>query len=335
MKFALVLLSCTILSTNAAPHPAQDAFKEMQKLIPEEVQKGNVEKWARDTLAKQEQPQAGKPHILVIGDSWADVVGMPTSTNGSFLYQRLKAHGCEATSSCIAIPATTASMWASAPFIAATKAAAKTADYVYIMLVGNDALMLMPDCASKKKSAEECADELMAAALPDMYKIVDAIHEANPKARVTGFGYDTMFGAKGCGLISHDVFPQCWKSPTPAGQGNRCFNTQFLRIQQAWEWIAGNRSFFDKSTILGATQVAGGDQKASTDEKNRHIDMDQMGPGKYWPLTMECFHPSVDNCGDDPSVTTDCGAKVVMEEFYKDYWSKQSSVCPSAQNVVV
>merc|ERR1711896_101863 len=169
----------------------------------------------------------------------------------------------------------------------------------------------------------------MAQALPNMYKIIDAIHEANPKARVTGFGYDTMFGAKGCGLISHDIFPQCWKS---GGAGNRCFNTQFLRIQEAWSWVAGNRSFVDKAVILGATQVAGGDPKASTDPANRHIDMDKMGPGKYWPLSMECFHPSVDNCGD---AIDDCGATVVMEEFYKDYWSKQSSVCPATQSSIV
>merc|ERR1712100_134231 len=142
------------------------------------------------------------------------------------------------------------------------------------MLVGNDALELMPPCAHKGNSAEECADQLMAQAVPETYKIFDAIHEANPKAHVVGFGYDTMFGAKGCGLISHDIFPQCWRAGQP---GNSCFNTQFLRIQEAWGWLAGNNSFVGKASILGATQVARGDTKASTDPNNRHIDMDAMG----------------------------------------------------------
>jgi len=331
--FGFVLLACFVVSAFAAS-PAKDALDEMRKQMPEDVKNGNVEKWARETLATQEQKKDGIPHILVIGDSWADVVGGGGSVGQSFLMKRLKNHSCTATSSCIAIPGTTASMWASAAFIAATKAAAKTADYVYIMLVGNDALDLMPDCAQKeKKTAEQCADELMAQALPNMYKIIDAIHEANPNAKVVGFGYDTMFGARGCGAISHDVFPQCWSSTAPAGQGNRCFNTQFLRIQEAWGFAAGNRSFVDKASILGATQVAGGDTKASTDPANRHIDMDKMGPPQYWPLTMECFHPSVDNCKDGD--VNACGATVVMEEFYKDYWSKQSSVCPSGETTVV
>merc|ERR1719181_1529538 len=114
----------------------------LQEGMPEDVKNGQVEKWAKETLAQQQQPEAGKPHILVIGDSWADVVGGGGSVGQSFLMRRLKAHNCTATSSCIAIPGTTASMWASSAFMAATAAAAKAADYVYIMLVGNDALEL-------------------------------------------------------------------------------------------------------------------------------------------------------------------------------------------------
>lgn len=331
MKIDPVLLSCILFSANAGP--AQDALDRMRERMPEDLKQdfsGNIDGWVRDQLAKQEQPEKGKPHILVIGDSWADVVGMTSSVNGSFMMRALKAHSCSATASCIAIPGTTASMWASAPALAALKIAAKTADYVYVMLVGNDALELMPPCAHKGKSASECSTELMNTALPEMYKIVDAIHASNANARVVGFGYDTMFGALGCGLISHDIFPQCWK----AGETrNRCFNTQFLKIQEAWGWVAGNRSFVDRASILGATQVAAGDAKASTDPNNRHIDMDKMGPPQYWPLTMECFHPSVDNCivGQVKS----CGAQVVMEEFYKSYWSKQPAVCPSMESAVV
>jgi len=319
------------------PGPAQDALQKMREMrdpaADAAVKSGQVEQWARDTLANQSQPEVGKPHILVIGDSWADVVGGPTSVNGSFLIRALKDHNCAATSACIAIPGTTSSNWASLPFLAAVKTAAKTADYVYVMLGGNDALELMPECARKeKKTAAECGDELFAQALPNMYKIFDAIHAANPKTIVTGFGYDTMFGGLGCGSITHDIFPQCFKSPTPAGQGNRCLNTQLLRIQEAWKDAAENRTFIGKASILGATQVAAGDTKASTDPTNRHIDMDKMGPAKYWPLSMECFHPSISNCV--AGQVDSCGAKVVMEEFHKDFWSKQSAVCPSSTLVV-
>jgi len=263
------------------------------------------------------------------------VVGMTSSTKGSYMMRALKAHNCQATASCAAIPGTTASMWALPPVLAAIKSVVKLYPdlYVYIMLVGNDALDLMPDCAQDKtKSAEDCADVLMAQALPELYKIVDAVHEGNPNARVTGFGYDTMFGAKGCGLFTHDLFPQCARNGASEAEFNTCFNTQFLRIQEAWGFVAGNRTFVDKTTILGATQVAAGDSAASTDPNNRHIDMAKMGPGKYWPLTMECFHPSVDNCVDGQ--VKSCGAQVVMEEFYKTYWSKNSAICPQSSVVV-
>ena len=46
------------------------------------------------------------------------------------------------------------------------------------------------------------------------------------------------------------------------------------------------------ASILGATQVAAGDTKASTGA-DRHIDMDKMGPAKYWPNYEGCFHPGV------------------------------------------
>merc|ERR1712232_738241 len=241
------------------------------------------------------------------------------------------AHNCEATSSCIAIPGSTSDMWAANASLKALKVAAKTSQYVYMMLGGNDCLEKMPDCAHQKKTSTECGDELVASCTVNMHKILGAIHEANPEARVVGFGYDTMFGAKGCGLITHDILPQCWEKGTPAGKGNRCFNTEFLKIQKVYDEAAANYSFVDEASILGATQVAGGDTKASTDPSNRHIDMDAMGPAKYWPLSMECFHPSVDNCGDD---INDCGATIVMEEFYKSYWSKRPDVCPSSSVVV-
>merc|ERR1711871_1373705 len=116
------------------------------------------------------------------------------------------------------------------------------------------------------------------------------------------------------GCHAFDLFPQCYRLTHNEG-GNRCFNQQFLRIQEVWDTLATNRSWVHNTSILGATQVAGGDSKASTGP-NRHIDMDQMGPAKYWPDYEGCFHPGV--VGRE-----DSGAMVVMEEFYRVYWSKE------------
>merc|ERR1711924_492742 len=82
--------------------------------------------------------------------------------------------------------------------------------------------------------------------------------------------------------------------------------------------------FVDDCSILGATQVAAGDAKASTDPNNRHIDMDAMGPAKYWPDYLACFHPGI-----LPKDSDDTGAMVVMEEFYKSYWSKHLLAAPA------
>merc|ERR1719454_734344 len=299
MKLGFLVFLYTILPVNAGP--AKEFLHEMQKKIPKDVLQ-----WMIDSDSKMKR-EAGIPHIVVAGDSWADVVGEGGSN--SFLMKRLSAHGCNATSSNIAIPGSTSGMWASKLFLAGLKLAAKRADYVYLMLGGNDCLDLMPDCAQKKKSAAECGDELVASATANVHKILAAIHDANPNTRVVGFGYDTMFGARGCGAITHEILPQCWSGGVPEEQGNRCFNTEFVKIQGVFDGLAKNYSFVDEASILGATQVAGGDAKASTDPKSRHIDMDEMGPAKYWPLTMECFHPSVDNCGDQ---VNDCGASIVM-----------------------
>ena len=85
-----------------------------------------------------------------------------------------------------------------------------------------------------------------------------------------------MFGGLGCGLITRSLFPQCSKI---GGGGNRCFNKEFLRIQEVWDTLASKYSYVKNTTILGVTQVAAGDSKASTGA-DRHIDMDKMGPAK-------------------------------------------------------
>lgn len=281
-----------------------------------------------EVLAKApELPDGTYKKILVVGDSWAALVGAGSEVGGvSFLERKLKEHGCRVGARSIAVPGTETGDWAVGDYKTAMQRAAKGHDYVFIILAGNDALDRMPDCAEEEKSAQECGDELMVSSTANMYTIVDAIHDANPAARIVGFGYDTMFGGLGCSFVTHDIFPQCWGKHAKIGTGNRCFNTQFIRIQEMWDTVAANRSFVDSASILGATQVAAGDTKASTGP-DRHIDMDKMGPAKYWPDYEACFHPGV--LGGE-----DSGAMVVMEEFYKVYWSKQPA-CANTTDIIV
>jgi len=248
--------------------------------------------------------------VLVVGDSWGTVVGAGSAVGLSFFERKLKQHGCGVSSTSIAVPGTMATDWDNGDYLQKLQRGAKTHDYVWIVLMGNDAMDFMPDCAEQKQTAVECGNQLYAKMMTHMGNIVDAVHEVNPQAKVVGFGYDTMFGGLGCGLVTHTMIPQCYKM---GGGGNKCFNTEFLRIQQVWHDLAANRSWVDEANILGATQAAAGDTKAVL---GKSIDMDKMGPAKYWPDYEGCFHPGV--VGGE-----DSGAMVVMEAFYKQYWSSE------------
>ena len=243
---------------------------------------------------------AAEPTILIIGDSWGTI-----SPATEYFEKGLK--NCSHKLNNIAIGGTTAKQWAADDKLSQTAQAAKSADYVWITLMGNDALAEMPGCASEGKSAPECGDRLYADVLPRMEKIVDNIHSANPNAQIVGFGYDLMFGGFGCGFVTKDLFPQCWKNSSIASP-NRCFNTQLIRIQEGWEQLAKTRPFLTAINLLGATQVAGGVKGAEIGKPN----LDLMGPAEYWPITLECFHPS-----------RPAGAEVIMAEFYKQYWSQK------------
>jgi len=120
----------------------------------------------------------GGPKVLVIGDSWAAVVA--EGGNESYFERKLVEHNCHVQSKSLAIPGSTSSMWVKPLLLDALKVAVASyrPDYVWMTLVGNDALESMPDCAKTNKSAAECGDELVATAVPNIYKIVDAVHEA-------------------------------------------------------------------------------------------------------------------------------------------------------------
>jgi len=244
--------------------------------------------------------------ILIMGDSWGTV-----SPATEHFEKELKEHSCPLGGfTNIAIGGTTAKQWAERTKVAEVKKAAKTHDLIWITLMGNDARAIMPPCAKKGKSAPACGDELMVDVLGWMSTILDGIHEANPNAQVVGFGYDIMFGGLGCTDIAKSIIPQCWDAKNETNH-IRCFNTQLIRIQDAWETLAAKYPFVTAINLLGTTQVAQGDKKAAIGKP----DLDKFGPAKDWPITYECFHPGT--AGGDHS-----GAMEIMKQFYDQYWSK-------------
>ena len=92
------------------------------------------------------------------------------------------------------------------------------------------------------------------------------------------------------------------------------FNSQFIKIQKVWETFAAQRPYVTALNLLGTTQVAGGNKKATIGSP----DLYKFGPAKYWPDTLACIHPST--TGGDAS-----GAMVIMEQFYHQFWSKALS----------
>ena len=116
----------------------------------------------------------------------------------------------------------------------------------------------MQDCAqNKKNTAAQCGDQLFTKSMKNMGSFADNIHAASPDSKLVGFGYDTMFGGLGCSFVTHMLFPQCYRIIGGEG-GNKCFNEQFLRIQEVWDTLAQTRPYVNNASILGATQVAAG-----------------------------------------------------------------------------
>ena len=220
----LLTLVVMLVPALATRHPAKDALATLQRSIPLDLPQGDCgnscEKhsdckgtcsWCSARFEYCVEPERandepkpighftemvkragpappGVPKVMIIGDSWADVVGV--GGNQSFFERKLVEHGCHVHSTCLAIPGSTSGLWVKKPVLAALIAAvaAYQPDYVWMTLVGNDALESMPDCAKTGKSAEQCADQLIDTAVPNAFKIVDAIHKGHPAARVTGFG---------------------------------------------------------------------------------------------------------------------------------------------------
>jgi hypothetical protein len=250
---------------------------------------------------------ANETRILIMGDSWGTI-----SPATDEFKRELNEHKCPLQGfTNIAIGGTTAQQWAEPKKMLEVKKQAKDHDLVWVTLMGNDALAVCPDCAKAGKTAEECGDELTVKATGWMTTIIDGIHEANPNAKIVGFGYDIMFGGFGCESITKTVFPQCWSNKSVANP-IRCFNTEFIRLQALWDTLASTRPYLSAINILGTTQMGAGDPGVTIGNPN----LDKFGPAKDWPLTLECIHPS--KAGGDKS-----GAMLIMAQFYEQYWGKE------------
>lgn len=249
-------------------------------------------------------------HERTLNVTGTDIAG--GSIIGASAFQRkLKEHSCDFTVKNIAIAGSTASQWSSGSYLENLKSAAKEHDYVWITLMGNDALAEMPTCASKGEPAQACGDQLESKMIETMGGILDDVHASAPSARIVGFGYDVMFGGIGCEMVAKEIFPQCWKNKTV--NSIECFNTEFVRLQKVWTEIAAKREWVDVINILGTTQIAGGDNATIG-----HPDLTKFGPSQYWPTTLACIHPSLTSLKKDGS-----GAMIIMEEFYTQYWSEK------------
>lgn len=267
--------------------------------------------------------------ILIAGDSWGTDIGGGSIVGESVFSRGLKRHSCPGSVKNIAVAGSTAAQWQDGRLMSKLQKQVAGKDYVWMTLMGNDALSDCPSCAKNKtKSAEECGDEFIAGVRTRMQTILDGIHAANPQTRVVGFGYDIMFGGLGCTAVTDTVFPQCYRDTSATKEEKtRCFNTQFVRLQTLWEELAETNDFVDAINILGVTQAYPAkeqdpDPKAAVGAP----DLDQFGPAWAYPDTLACIHPSL-------GLTGTSGAMVVMEEFIRQYWGPQLG-CAGNETIV-
>jgi hypothetical protein len=89
--------------------------------------------------------------------------------------------------------------------------------WVWWIAGGNDASSQLPQTP---------IETIVANAIRDSRVVADAVYAANPRVHIFQFGYDILnFGGLICGLAGGALFPACF------GQGPRCINTQFIRLQ--------------------------------------------------------------------------------------------------------
>lgn len=230
---------------------------------------------------------AGAEQVVLAGDSW-------TGGSAQFI-DVFRKHGDTRSIRNVGVGGSTCQGWANGQLSRLVNAVrGEDVEHVWFICGGNDALANLLLCSPQ----EECVDRLIAESKNNMRTILRAVHEANPKVRVSGFGYDVFpFGAIHCNLISMGLLPDC-------GGGAHCVNEQFFRIQHVYDEMAREFDFFDSVNILGALQASQGIAGASPGHPNE----DAFSPTDTF--AFDCIHP---NRG---------GYEVIFEAYYQKYWSK-------------
>lgn len=203
-----------------------------------------------------------------------------------------------------------ASDWEKGLFLSRLQEYAKYADYVWLTLMGNDLFNILPECfILHRNDSDACGASAQKIVTPRMQKVLTAIHTANPKARVIGFGYDLLgLGSPWCLPMADALFPQCMDARrSPLLTHAECFNTQFARMQNVWEGLAKDNDFVDVVNLLGTLQASAGNKNASTG----HPDLKSWGPSKLTELN--CEHATPGKHG---------GFSDIFEQMWELYWSK-------------
>lgn len=238
--------------------------------------------------------------VLLAGDSWTG--------GGAQFIDVFSKHGDTRSIRNIGVGGSTCKGWANGQLSRLVNAVKdEDVEHVWFICGGNDALANLLLCTPQ----EECVDKLIEESKANMRTILNAVHEANPKVRVSGFGYDVFpFGAIHCNLISMGLLPEC-------GGRADCVNPEFSKIQGVYDAMAQEFDFFDSVNILGALQASQGVPGASIG----HPNIDEFSPSDTF--AFDCIHP---NKG---------GYEVVFEAYYQKYWSKSKPTAPATGDVDV
>lgn len=231
--------------------------------------------------------------VVVAGDSWADYIGIP-NVEFPAVFER---NGDTRTINNIAVAGTTCAQWAAGNRLESLLAAVKPetgATHLWMTCGGNDAQFNLIGC----RPQDQCIKDVVAQVTKDLGHILDKIAEVNPKLRVVSFGYDLLgFGSIVGNVLSRSILPDC------NGKAE-CLNSDFENIQTAFDNLAKSKSNFDSVNLLGSLQTAAGVPGAAVGAPA----LGEFSPSSLYDITS--IHPTRE------------GYKVVFENLYERYWSK-------------
>eukprot|EP01064_Diplonema_japonicum_P019513 TRINITY_DN2823_c6_g1_i1.p1 TRINITY_DN2823_c6_g1~~TRINITY_DN2823_c6_g1_i1.p1 ORF type:complete len:277 (+),score=50.48 TRINITY_DN2823_c6_g1_i1:56-832(+) len=215
--------------------------------------------------------------VVVAGDSWADYQNIP---NVQFP-KVFEENGDNRIISNIAVGGSLCVDWAGRYLPALQQAVSRAeVEIVWMTCGGNDATYQLQTCAAAGTPSNVCVGQIMEKLKADLQTIYNAVHMANPTARMVVFGYDVMgFGSDPCNVLPQMLLPDC------AGDAF-CVNTQFAQIQTVVNELAATNANFDTVNLLGSFQAAGNIPNTAVGQP----DLKQYSPVTSYDST--CIHPT-------------------------------------------